>query len=502
MVSGWEQKLKLQQVYWSGVVGFGVIALAYLLAVDWLLLALPVAAFTWAMLLPFHTQIAVFLSVATFSSALIVPFFPGRPFLWEFAALLAWSGLVITISLRRYSPDFGATIRAHRWLFIALAGYCVVLVVTMFYRGFGLRILGSQQMGGRFYFQQLACAIFPVLFAACRLDEKTLRRLVLWQCLLTITYVVSDFAFAFGAEKLLYFFEVPGDAANFEFQSRGFGLRRFQSLGIIGQGLFFAILIGFNLRDFFSRKWVFLIPAALGVFAVGLYSGHRWVIVIVGLTLLFCAWSQRFFNLRNTVLAGAATVGLLVFAYSFAGDLPLTVQRAISDLPGIGVEHQARSDGAATMETRRLLRRAGVEAIPEYFWIGRGFGLAAALDYSPLWDPSWVTWHINQGKFYNGFIGLMVNTGVFGTAFMALFIFSGTVLALQVMRHLRRHGCQDGFARVCSLVAGLWMANAMAFVFINGDSEYAMKTFSLQAGILLACKHLLAQRLRHPPKPA
>jgi CHASE2 domain-containing sensor protein len=104
------------------------------------------------------------LAIATFSSALILPLFPGRPYWWEFAALLGWSGVAMTVAMRQYAPDFAQRVRANRLLFIGMIGYCLVLFVTMYYRGVGLRILGSGQVGGRFYFQQLTCIIFPILF--------------------------------------------------------------------------------------------------------------------------------------------------------------------------------------------------------------------------------------------------------------------------------------------------------------------------------------------------
>jgi hypothetical protein len=40
------------------------------------------------------------------------------------------------------------------------------------------------------------------------------------------------------------------------------------------------------------------------------------------------------------------------------------------------------------------------------------------------------------------------------------------------------------------------MANIIAFFIFHGDAEYAMKTFSLQAGLMLACRRNLLARLR------
>jgi hypothetical protein len=496
-MTGFEQRLKVQQLYWGALICGGALFVGFFIAYNPLLMFAAAALLVWGLLLPFHTRLATFVAAATFSSAFIVPFFPGRPYVWEAAALLGWSGLVITIAMRRYPEDIWNSVRANPWLFLSIVGYCAVLVATMIGRGVGLRILGNEQMGGRFYFQQLSCAVFPLLFLFCRLDERTLTRLYLVQCLLTATYLVSDFVFSVAPQQLFFilqFFELPGDAGNFETQAVNFGIRRFQSLAIFGQGFTFLLLVLFGLRDFLAMRGLFLLPMAAGIFTVGLLSGHRWMILIVGGTLVICAYAQRFFTFRNCAVGVAVTVLALTIAYGYSDRMPMAAQRALSVLPGIDISNQARADGEGTLETRRMLRRIGWEMIPDYFWLGRGFGQPAQ-DYSYLWDPTAVTSHVNQGRFYNGFIGLMVNTGVFGTACMLLFLSAGTFLAWRIIRYLRWHGCETVFDRVCCVVAGLWITNVFAFLALHGDSEYAMKTFSLQAGLLLACNRCLGQRV-------
>ena len=181
-------------------------------------------------------------------------------------------------------------------------------------------------------------------------------------------------------------------------------------------------------------------------------------------------------------------------AYAVSDRLPLAAQRALAFLPGATFDAQAKMDAENTLEVRRILRKIGMDMAPQYFWIGRGFGVAT-VDYSWQWDPTTITGHVNVGRFFNGFVGLMVNTGVFGTAFMLLFLGSGTVLAWRVMKYLRTTECEDIFLRVCKLVASLWIANVLAFLFLHGDSEFALKTFSIQSGLLLTCyRHVQSRR--------
>ncbi|MDA1273228.1 MAG: hypothetical protein O2960_04120 [Verrucomicrobia bacterium] len=492
-----DHQLKFQFVFWFGVIALFALFAGYFLAVSSVFVALIFTGVIGLMTLPYHSKISYTLAIATFNSALIVPLFPGRPYFWEFAALLGWSGLLVTIFMREYARDSARVFKENRWLMIGIFGYCAVLVITMFYRGVGLRILGSEQMGGRFYFQQLTCAVFPFLFVMLRPGEKTLVRLLVWQCVLTVTFLISDFVLSKAPEALyplLQFFELSGDAVNFEMQAARFGIRRFQSFYVVSSGFFFLILMHYNLRDFLTRKGIYLIPSLLFIIAVGLLSGHRYLTVVILGVLTVSAYGERFFTIKNIALGFGMTVFLLVFAYATSDRLPLAAQRTISFLPGIDINSQAKIDAEGTLEVRRMLRKAGFELIPFYFWMGRGFGLDTQ-DYSWQWDPTTVTGHVNMGRFYNGFLGLMVNTGLLGTGFMLIFLGMGTRTAWRILQHLRVYGSDDTFSRVCKLLTGMWISNTLAFLFLHGDSEYAMKTFSLQAGMLICCYELLKARL-------
>lgn len=492
-----DHRLRFQQVFWFSVILLAALVCGYFLATNFWMLAFGTMGFMWLILLPYHSKVSIWLAIATFSSALIVPLFPGRPYLWEFAALLGWSGLVITISMRQSSPDYWKVMTSHRMLFIGAVGYCLVLIATMLYRGIGLRILGSEVMGGRFYFQQLTCAIFPFVFVLCPPSEKMLVRLFSLQCLLTVTFMVSDFVLSRAPEALfvlLQFFELSSDAINFEMRAERFGIRRYQSFYVVGSGFFLLLLLKNELKAFFSGKALYLIPTAVMLLALGAMSGHRYLTLLVVGVLSYLVFAQRFFTPKNVAVAVAVTVLGLVFVYLAAERLPVSAQRAISFLPGVQIDSQAKMDAMGTLDVRRQLRKIGFQMVPQHLWIGRGFSLAN-IDYSWQWDPTTVTGHVNQGRFYNGFVGLLVNTGLFGTLFMLSFLGAGLRICWGILKMLRRLGAGDDFLRLCGVVSGLWVTNTIAFLFFHGDSEYAMKTFSLQAGMLLICNKHLQKRM-------
>jgi hypothetical protein len=491
--------VKINQMVWLGAAFIAVGLLGFFLASDAYFAFFVTLAILLIGTLPYHSNLAVYLSVATFSSAIIIPFAPGRPYLWEFAGLLGWSGLLVTVAMRRYKEDFISSIRENKLLFIGIVGYISVLIFTMYVRGFGLRIMGGGQMGGRFYFQQIVCAIFPFIFVMIRPEGKTMTRLVILQYVLSITFLISEFTFVYAPREfqfVLQFLDVSGDTFTYSKQASGYGYTRMASMMYVGHAFLLIMLASHKLSDFFSVRGFYLVPLAMGILFLSLFSGHRVMLVEVFGIILVLGCAQRIYRAGNVAILGTILILSLALTYLFVDQLPMSVQRSVSFLPGIEVQQVAYDDAYGTLDTRRILRSIGMEMIPDYFWLGRGFAFASGDDsLAMLADPTGIGMHVAQGRFYNGFIGLMVNTGVFGTIFMFAFMIGGTILSFRIIKRLRILGCDDMFLRICGGLASLWVVAVFMFIFLHGDSEYAMKMFALQAGMLLVCDYHLKMRM-------
>ncbi len=504
-MSAFARQLQFERLMWFAAFFVGLVVISMILTTGNYMVIMLVGGIAWMALLPYHAKLALTLGVTNFSSALILPFFPGRPAIWEFAALLAWSGLVVTFCLREQAPDYGQQLRKNRLTLLGLLGYVGILCMLIAVHGTGLNVFGSDQIGGRVYYQQIASAIFPILFLAIPLTGDQIVKLYTWQCLLSLTFIISDLALATGVGSklwfLLYFFGVSNDSLTFESQALVGGLRRFQSLAIVGQASIFLLLTRVNLSRFLSRSFFWLCPLGLLLFSIGAAGGHRGLLVLLFLTLLGCMYGQRFLTIPR--LLGGLVIGALVLssAYSFARELPLSVQRTLSLLPGIDVDPIAADDGEATFGGRLLMRSVGWQVAPHYLWVGRGFGYNYNVVPSPEYDPyGFIRENLEVGRFYNGFIGLLVNTGVPGTVFCSLFLLGTSWLAVKALRHLRRHGCNDGLARLTCVLASNWLANVIFFYLLHGDSEFALRTFALQAGLLMACTRLRFQAFENLPE--
>jgi hypothetical protein len=502
-MSAFARQLQFERLMWFAAFFVGLVVVSMILTTGNYLVILLVGGLAWLALLPYHAKLALTLGVTNFGSALILPFFPGRPFVWEFAALLAWSGLVVTFALREQAPDYHLQLRRHRLAFLGLAGYLGVLFMLIAIHGTGLQLLGSEQMGGRVYYQQIVCSIFPILLLAVPLTPQQIIRLFTWQCGLSLTFIISDFALSTGVGGklwiLLYFFGISNDGVTFESQSLAGGIRRFQSLAIVGQAFIYLLLTRVNLSRFLSRSVVWLGPLTLLLFAIGTAGGHRGMLVLLTLTVMGCIYAQKFLT-PTRMFASVLLLAVVLFGtYHFAREFPLSVQRTLSLLPGIEVDSVAEDDGRATFNGRLVMRRVGWEVAPNYLWRGRGFGFNPNVVPSPEYDPyGYIRQYLELGHFYNGFVGLLVNAGIPGLTFCYVFLLAMSRHALKVLNHLRRYGCNDNLSRLSCVLAANWLARVVFFTFLHGDAQFTMLEFGLPAGLLLACsRHLLAT-----PEPA
>jgi O-Antigen ligase len=501
-VSGPEIQFHIGKIVLFGMCLMGAVMVGLLLAGAPLLLVLFMFGLTWLFTLPYHSTLALALSVATFNSALILPGVPGRPLFWELAAGLGWSGFLVSVALRQAEPGVRTRLANNRMLFVGLIGYVLVLLMLIYYRGIGIKVFGvgsnSGQMGGRLYVQQLVCAIFPFLFLLRPPTERWITRLFIIQSALSVTFVLSDLAFSYsrgGLYYLLLFLELPGDGVNFEMQEMQFGMRRFQSLFLLSLGLLSILWVWRPLRDYANKSALWFLPLSGACFALGLLGGHRALVMLVVIALVVCLWAQRFFTIqRILIFLFLSAFGYLLLKV-YVQELPLAAQRTLSPIPGMEVDRMAREDGDATMDGRSQLRRAGWIAAQDYMWLGRGFGKNPDTSlYFYRYDMAY--YFVDNGIFFNGTIGLLVNTGVPGLFFFFVILAGGTVLMFRILGHIREVGAEDTFLRTSCVLAGLWAAQAGSFVFLHGDSEYALRTFALHASMLMACDWRIQVRKR------
>jgi hypothetical protein len=442
------------------------------------------------------------LVIALQPAALIVPFFPGRPFWWELCALLAWPSLLAYGLVNRRKIELVAFDRAERWALAALGGYVAVLVGLMAYRGVGLRVFGAEQMGGRVYLQQLVLAVLPVLMVLAGFTRKQLVLAMIVGWALSLTYVVSELTFARSGEMelLLYFFELPTDGLNFSTGFDASGVRRYGSLAAVAGSGLASLWVLASLRELLGRWSIVGLPLMLGLLGLGLGSGYRNVFATAVLTFFFLTIFQRFWNFHR-VLAGVVVVGAMIVAlYAFVDQLPLSVQRSVSFFPHLEISPIAKADAATTNSDRIEVIKLAMADAPKYWLTGRGFGMDR-FDRMPVDDPNdSVGILYSQGMFYNGFIGTLLKLGLPGLLCSLVFMWHVSRMALELVRSVTRRSSREWrvFDRLCLLLCAQWFSAVLLFYLTNGDVTWWMQYFGLPAGLIMACRRVQLEDADEP----
>jgi hypothetical protein len=490
-------RFRLDAVLWYGGMFVLVFVLSIMLARNWFFAAIIGGAVVWAIALPYHAVLALAISMATYNSAFLVPFSPGPMTVADAALLLAWSGVPLLIMLRRFPRDTAYMVQQNRAVFIGIIVYVAALAVIIVARGVGFGFLGASAGGGKVYFRQLVSTIVPLLFVVTPVDEKNFTRLATLYFVLSGTYLVSDAVLAVmpgAANLILSILQLPTDAVFFEFSTRQFGFRRLQSLFYVCPKIVFALLMYHSVKDVLGRRAWWLIPAIVGLLGAGLGSGHRANLIHTGIVLMVLFWVQKAFNPRNVILIISTTVLGVTILYVTAEFMPAAVQRAISFLPGIEVDSDVAANAAATWHSRIETTRRGMDMIPEYWLLGRGFTRYADLIPNSREVLDSVAYAVLQGYFLNGFVGLMVNTGLFGTIGMCIFLIGGARLAGHVVHQARAADFESTLSRTGAVFASLYFVDFVFFFLLEGNVDWALSRFGMYVGILFACERLMRER--------
>jgi hypothetical protein len=315
----------------------------------------------------------------------------------------------------------------------------VVVILTAFMRGWGLRVLGSSNWGGMDYIILISAILFYIFSFTISLDRKRLSRVVRWLCLLSLipaaTVVLIRVASPFSWLQLVV--RVSGGELAGEL-----GLTEARW----GEMQMPAVWIGLLALMTYDRK-MNLTPSvpvlALLSFTMMGLSGHRTVTVWLGLTLMVYLLIQRRFITSGHILGllGILSVAL-ISVYLFAGYLPVTFQRALAWLPGIQVAHEAAMSAVGTTTWRIELWRKMLPMVPEYLLVGRGLGFdlrEAYAAYTLASDFDHHQFFIATHNYHNGPLFLLIDLGLMGFLAATAFMFGGSAYYRRALSEMPRN---------------------------------------------------------------
>lgn len=395
-----------------------------------------------------------------FTSSVIVPF--SHPYLTVFLCASLWLTAYTVMSCFVYKER----IRFNHLHYLGIA-ISVLIIFLMFYRGFGLSFLGSSQVGGFRYFAILSSIGF-FLSTSCIVIRPR------WWLVIFVAFglgslipLLADFLIYrnLGNTLVYNFVSTSGQTLGSASQLVYGGIDD-QFIMRLYSGKDAAIYLTITLvalvgsRKLLGMNLILYSLPLLVIFTLAAISGFRLAMLSVMLIIIIASWLDKALSTQRLLVFSMLGVFGLVVLYSFAHQMPLSIQRSLAFLPFLELDYIAKSNASGTLHWRFQLWQMVVPLIPEYWLIGKGllFNTNEFL-YNRL-DA--LTWAFINSSYHSGPLSALVLFGLPG------FLLVAALSVFAIKRHLR---IQQGswastmlrrmhlamFCNVCVTVGVFWI---------------------------------------------
>jgi O-antigen ligase len=169
-----------------------------------------------------------------------------------------------------------------------------------------------------------------------------------------------------------------------------------------------------------------------------------------------------------------ALVGMALFGYlalfQYADQLPASMQRTVSVIPGIKTGYSAAQDAQNTTEWRIELWKMGLKLLPKYWLVGKGYAFDAeemeAARMARQYQGDHFAWAQVSVAYHNGPLSLILGLGIFGLlSGLAFLLFA----SWRHWRFYRGRWHSESLRLVHLAVFVYFLVQAMSFLLIYGD---------------------------------
>jgi hypothetical protein len=370
-----------------------------------------------------HHKAFLVLSINAYVNAY---FLPGQPQLWLIATAISCFFVILTKTLNRSKFEF-LNVSSITWSLILF--FLATFVTAQLTGGAGSRSLGSGQYGGRRYFYlwgaiaaYFAISVFPI-------PLKSRNLFAAFFFLSGITSVVGNLAYTLGPN--FYFLYLLFPPENALFQALGEDPKVIMRItGLAGAAIAIVcyMLMRFGVRGLLDLKRFWRLAIIFVGIGLGLYSGYRWLLVIVAIMFMVQFILEGLHKTGYLVIAVALLVlvaGALVLS---SNRLPLSLQRCLTIFP-LDLDPSAIEDARGSTEWRLEMWRAILPDVPHYFWLGKGFAidpkdLYFAQEGYRLGGVMSYEGAIVAGDYHSGPLTLIIPFGIWGVLTFTAFIIS------------------------------------------------------------------------------
>jgi hypothetical protein len=457
------------------------VALGYLMAtpLDFYTMA-TVGLVLFVLLIPLFLRWHHVWLIATWNMSASIFFLPGRPPVWQALAAISFGIGVLQYAINRNSKLLNVPSITRSLLFLL----AVVLITARLTGGIGLRAFGSDVHGGRNYVSIFAAILgyFAITTKQIPPGRAGLYVVLFFLGLASIAIgelpriLPATFNFIFLVFPVMSWESLDSNAVAgpvMEFS-------RINGLAMLGLGSFFALLARYGIRGILlepRKPWRLLLLAAS--FVVGLWSGFRSVVLLTFLVFMVLFFLEGLHRTRLLPILLVATFlgGTLMIA--FANRLPFYVQRSIAFLP-LDIDPLARMSARATSEWRLQMWKEILPLVPQYLWIGKGYGFSA--QEMTILQQTEYTGGLQTtelaGDYHNGPLSLIIPFGIFGTLAFLWFLVAG----FRVLSFNYRYG-DPGYRALNGFFLAYFCVKVLIFFTVFGGFASDLMQFSSLIGL-------------------
>lgn len=334
-----------------------------------------------------------------------------------------------------------------------------VILMLIIVRGAGLRILGSSSWGGTVYIHILSSIFFYIAVQGMLLKKKVLNNLIF--SLIFAYFLGGLIAFSGWSAK-----EQVGEYISY---------RLSWLTPLAGGSMALAIFIR-------SARWrwisnLLILISLMAIAATGFRSRLVGLIMSVGIYLFFKSKNRNVF-LVNTFIAGLIIWGAIV---AVSPVMPNRIQRAISFVPGVTIDHMTARDASHSIDWRLEIWEYALSRAGDYLIVGRGgtFDVQETVGQLGVVDPYGTPWQaFLTHTYHSGPIEMLLDYGIPGLI---------AVLSLHILIFKRLWGYSRRLAPINTAASRytsylcasqLWLAIAfyIAFGYMTGFANWLVQS--------------------------
>jgi O-antigen ligase len=416
--------------------------------------------------------------VTTWNMSLIAADLPGRLGWWMFLAFLGFMVVLISrcVDARRRLMVGGAVPKTLLLIALVVAGTAVAN------GGIGLRSLGGETYGGRYYFFVAFAIMGYFALATVRIPP---RRAMLYTCLFigsSLTSALSELSLKWPA--LMHIVNPPdGMGADNTFAG---GLNRIVGLSSASSAVCLVLMAYYGATGLLNYRYPWRIVLFAGALFAGMFSGFRSGFGALIMTFGCLFWLQGLYRTRHVfyLLAAALVGGGLLIGN--ATRLPLSVQRTISFLP-LDIHPAAKGDADASIQWREEMWAFVKPQLREHLFLGKGYGMSSADLYLAsvnAYTGRGISAEVAAvaGDYHNGPLSVLIPFGIWGAIAMAVFM---VVCIRQLFRYVREGAAE--LRGINQFLLAYFLTRCFFFLFLvggfHGDLAYLIGIIGLAVAL-------------------